>query len=132
MNRRIAALVAVAAALMPLIVWAQEVSTGSQATTSPDAMSDFTALAIIGGALTSVVTALINQSHWPSSVRLVVFFLLCTVTAGIDAYTKRQLDLEHWSRALIVVVASGWVTYLAARPALKDVEVRTTFAPSSS
>lgn len=121
MNRYLVTLFALAAALMPVLVWAQEESTRNQATTSPDAMSDFTAIAI-----TSVVTAVINQSHWPSWFKLTVFFLLCCLTSGIDAYTKRQLDLTHWSRALIIVVASGWVTYLAAKPALMQVEKGTT------
>lgn len=125
MHRSIPFLVAAFAFLaVPAIAFAQDA--GDRGTTSPDAISSFTAWAIIGGAIASVGTALVNQIHWPPIARLVVFFVICCVTAGIDAYANRELDLSNWSRALIVVVAAGWTTFLATRPALKDLELRTT------
>jgi drug/metabolite transporter (DMT)-like permease len=111
------------AAGWPVLVFAQD--TGDGQTTPIDSLSSFALWAIVGGALTSVVTAVINRSHWRSDFKLVVFFALCCLTAAGDAYFKRELSWADWSRALVLVVASGWTTYLAARPAIKQIEVAT-------
>jgi hypothetical protein len=107
----------------PVAVFAQEA--GDRGTTSPDAMSDFTLWAIVGGMLTSVVTAVINRNRWSSDVKLAMFFALCCVTAAGNAYVNRELDFENWSRSLLIVLASGWTAYLAAKPAIKTIEART-------
>lgn len=94
-------------------------------TTPVDQLSDFALWGIVGGALSSVATAVINRSAWPSTVKLAVFFLVCTVVSAGDAYFLRSLDFHHWSRALLIVVASGWASYQAAKPAIKQIEART-------
>jgi hypothetical protein len=119
-------LAAVAAALWPMLALAQDVGDGT--TTPLDSLSDFTMWAVLGGAITSGAAALLNQSHWKSLTKLAVFLVICMVTAGLDAYFKRELDFENWSRALLVVAFSGWGVYLAARPALKQLEAATTVA----
>lgn len=111
-------LVAAAAALWPLAAWAQE-------TTPVDQMSDFALWGIVGGAFSSVAVAVINRARWRSETKLAVFFLVCCVVAAGNAYVQRQLDWHYWSRALLLVIASGWITYMAARPAIKGIEART-------
>lgn len=121
--KRLIPFLAVVAAVMPLVALAQD--TGDGTTTPIDSLSTFALWGIVGGALTSVVTAAINRSKWPSDVKLGVFFALCCVTAGLNAYFNRSLDLANWSRSLLLVVAAGWTTYLAAKPAIKTIETRT-------
>lgn len=118
------ALVAATVALLPMMALAQDVGDGT--TTPLDSLSTYALWAIVGGAITSGVTALINQAHWKSVTKLGVFLGLCCVTAGVDAYFNRTLNLSDWSRALVFVVASGWTTYLATKGAIKQVEVATT------
>lgn len=112
-------------AILPLSALAQGAPGGE--TTPLDGLSTFALWSIIGGAVTSGVTALINQYHWKSVTKLAVFLTLCCVTAGINAYFNRTLDAHDWARSLMLVVASGWTTYIATKGAIKQVEVATTF-----
>lgn len=117
-------LVAVLAlAVWPVSVLAQDTGTGSS--TSIDALSNFALWSIIGGALTSVVTAVINRSNWSSDAKLGVFFGLCCIVAAGNAYFNRTLGIDDWLRSLLLVVASGWLTYQAAKPAIKTIEAKT-------
>lgn len=124
MNRRIWFVAAVLIALGPSVVFAQGAPGGEA--TPIDHVSDFAMWAIIGGFVTSVVTGVINRSHWASDVKLGVFLALCVVTSGLDAWFKRELDFHNVSRALLVVVASGVTTYLATKPAIQKLETRTS------
>lgn len=114
---------ALAAVLWPLVVVAQDTGTGDS--TSIDALSNFALWSIVGGAITSVVTAFINRSRWKSTTKLGTFFALCCFTAAGNAYFQRSLNFDDWVRSLLIVVASGWVTYLAAKPAIKQIEAET-------
>jgi hypothetical protein len=49
----------------------------------------------------------------------------------VDAEYQRTLDWHHWSRALLFVLASGQITYLAGKNAIKEFEARTTLGSSS-
>lgn len=122
-NRSLFLIAFVLAALWPAFALAQDTGTGSS--TSIDAMSNFALWSIIGGALTSVVTAAINRRAWSSDAKLAVFFALCCFTAGANAYFNRTLGVDDWLRSLLLVVASGLVTYQAAKPAIKQIEART-------
>lgn len=115
-----------ALALLLLLTTARALAQDAGGQTTPiDSLSDFALWGIVGGVISSVATAVINRSHWPSALKLTVFFLVCCVTAAGDAYFKRELDVANWSRALLLVTASGWTTYLAAKPAIKEVEAKT-------
>ncbi len=113
---------AIVLAGLPAVALAQ-VSDGT--TTPIDSLSTFALWGIVGGALTSVVTAVLNRRHWPSDLKFAVFFALCCLTAAGNAYFNRSLTMADWSRSLLLVVASGWTTYLAAKPAIKTIEART-------
>lgn len=123
-RRMVVVFAALAALLWPMIAFAQNVGDGT--TTPLDSLSDYAMWAILGGAITSGAAALLNQYHWKSITKLAIFLVVCMVTAGLDAYFKRELDFENWSRALLVVAFSGWGVYLAAKPALKQLEAATT------
>lgn len=103
---------------------AQENSDGMS--TPIDSLSTFALWAIVGGAISSVATGFINQQYWRPATKLIVFFIVCVVVAAGNAYFNRELDLANWSRSLLLVVASGWLTYLASKSAIKDIEARTT------
>lgn len=118
------ALLVAVVALWPMMVLAQGAPGGEA--TPLDQLSTFALWSIVGGAITSGVTALINQAHWKSVTKLGVFLGLCCVTAAIDAHFNRTLNLSDWSRSLLLVVASGWGTYLATKGAIKQVEAATT------
>lgn len=121
--RRTLFLLAALAALMPIAAMAQGATGGEN--TPVDRLSDFALWGIIGGFVTSIATAAINRQRWKSVTKLGVFLALCCVTAGLDAYFKRELDFHHWSRALLIVLASGITTYAAAKPAIKQIEAET-------
>jgi peptidoglycan/LPS O-acetylase OafA/YrhL len=124
MNKKIVALAAVLFALVPIVALAQD--TGDGTTTPLDSLSTFALWGIAAGIIGTFVVAIINQYHWPSTVKLGVFFVWCCLAAGVDAYFKRELDLADWSRALLIVFVSGQAMYIAAKPAIKEVEVNTT------
>lgn len=124
MNKRIAALVALFAALMPFLAMAQD--TGDGTTTPLDSLSTFALWGIAAGIIGTFVVAVLNQAHWPSTLKLAVFFAWSCVAAAVDAYFKRELDLADWSRALLLVFVSGQAMYIAAKPAIKEVETTTT------
>ena len=114
-------------ALLPMVAMAQDGSGGGN--TNPlDNLSDFALWAILGGAISSLATSVLNQAHWKSVTKFIMYFIVCTVVAAGDAYFKRELDFHNWSRALIFVLASGWVTFLAGKPAIKEIEVNTTLS----
>ncbi len=129
MRRMYVAIAAVGLAWWPMMALAQESVTDRS--TPLDDISDFTLWAVLGGALTSGVAAILNQQHWKSLTKLAIFLVCCMVTAGLDAYFKRELDFENWSRALLVVAFSGWGVFLAARPAIKQIEAATTIRPAT-
>lgn len=123
MNRKVAIIWAVILALMPITIAAQDVG----GTTTPvDSLSTFALWGIAAGIIGTLITAVVNQAHWPSTLKLTVFFVWCCAAAAVDAYFKRELSLADWSRALLLVFVSGQAMYLAARPAIKEVERRTT------
>lgn len=123
MNRRTLIILVTMAALWPAFALAQDTGTGSS--TSIDAMSNFALWGIVGGALTSVVTGIVNRSTWRSDVKLGVFFLLSCFTAGMNAFFNRSLNFDDWIRSLLLVVAAGWLTYRAAKPAITSIEAKT-------
>jgi peptidoglycan/LPS O-acetylase OafA/YrhL len=124
MKRSIIALAAFICALVPIVAMAQD--TGDGTTTPLDSLSTFALWGIAAGIIGTFVVAVINQYHWPSTLKLGVFFAWCCLAAGVDAYFKRELDLADWSRALLLVFVSGQAMYMAAKPAIKEVEVNTT------
>lgn len=121
-------LVAVAFLLKVDFTLAQE-ATGDGLTTPLDSLSTFALWSIVGGAVSSVATSVINQKHWQSTTKLVVFFVACVLVAAGNAYFNRSLDLANWSRSLVLVVASGWTTYYASKGAIKEIEAKTTLQP---
>lgn len=124
MNRKIVALWMVLVALLPWVAFAQD--TGEGTTTPLDALSTFALWGIAAGILGTFVVAVLNQAHWPSTLKLGVFFAWCCLAAAVDAYFKRELDLANWSRALLIVFVSGQAMYIAAKPAIKEVELKTS------
>jgi hypothetical protein len=109
---------------MPFLTMAQD--TGDGTTTPLDSLSTFALWAIVAGFVGTFIVAVINRAHWPSSAKFGVFFVWCCVAAAADAYFKRELDLSDWSRALLLVFAAGQATYIAGKPAIKEIEVKTT------
>lgn len=124
MNRKLVLFLSAFAALMPMIAFAQD--TGDGQSTPLDSLSTFALWGIVGGVIASVATAVINRSTWPSTIKLVVFFAVCCVVAAGNAYFNRTLDLADWSRSLLLVVAAGWTTYIAAKPAIVEIEQKTS------
>lgn len=121
-RRRTSVLIAVLAALWPL--WA--LAATGQATTPPDQMSNFALWGIIGGAALTYVSAFINREHWPDYLRFGTFFVFSLIYAGFDAYFARTLDFHNWSRAALVVIASGIGFYNLNRGAIKAFELATS------
>jgi hypothetical protein len=76
------------------------------------------------------VVAFINQQHWQSMTKFAVFFLWCVLAAAVDANYQRSLDWHNWSRALLFVFASGQITYMAGKNAIKEFEARMTLSSS--
>jgi peptidoglycan/LPS O-acetylase OafA/YrhL len=124
MNKKIIALAAFICALVPIVAMAQD--TGDGTTTPLDSLSTFALWAIVAGFVGSFIVAVINRAHWSSAVKFGVFFVWCCVAAAADAYFKRELDLSDWSRALLLIFVAGQATYIAGKPAIKEIEVRTT------
>jgi peptidoglycan/LPS O-acetylase OafA/YrhL len=124
MKRSIVVLAAFIFALVPMVAFAQD--TGDGTTTPLDSLSTFALWGIAAGIIGTFIVAIINQAHWPSTLKFVVFFAWCCLAAGVDAYFKRELDLADWSRALLIIFVSGQAMYMAARPAIKEVEIKTT------
>jgi peptidoglycan/LPS O-acetylase OafA/YrhL len=117
-------------ALVPIVALAQD--TGEGGTTPVDALSTYALWGIAAGIIGTFVAAVINQYHWPSTLKLAIFFVWCCIAAGVDAYFKRELSLADWSRALLLVFVAGQAMYMAAKPAIKEVEIKTTVtAPSA-
>jgi peptidoglycan/LPS O-acetylase OafA/YrhL len=124
MNKRIFAVIAVLVAFMPFLALAQD--TGDGTTTPLDSLSTFALWGIAAGIIGTFIVAIINQAHWSSTLKFAVFFVWCCLAAAVDAYFKRELDLADWSRALLLVFVSGQAMYMAAKPAIKEVEIATT------
>jgi hypothetical protein len=93
-------------------------------------MSDYALWALVAGFVGVLVVAFINQQQWQSTTKLAVFFLWCVLAAAVDAYYERSLDWHNWSRALLCVFASGQITYMAGKNAIKEFEARTTLSSS--
>jgi peptidoglycan/LPS O-acetylase OafA/YrhL len=123
MKKSIFALWALIFALSPIVALAQD--TGDGTTTPLDSLSTFALWAIVAGFVGTFVVAVINRSHWNPALKFGVFFVWCCVTAAVDAYFKRELDWADWSRALLLIFAAGQATYIAGKPAIKEIEART-------
>jgi peptidoglycan/LPS O-acetylase OafA/YrhL len=124
MKKLFVALMAVSVALLPMLALAQ-VDTGG--TTTPlDSMSSYALWSIAAGFIGAWVMALVNQAHWSSILKFATVFVWCMIAAGVTAYFKRELNLADWSRSLVLVFVSAQVMYAAAKPAIKQVELKTT------
>lgn len=124
MNRKAVLFLSGFIALMPILALAQD--TGDGTTTPLDSLSTFALWGIAAGIIGTFIVAVLNQAHWPSTLKFGVFFVWCCAAAAVDAYFKRELSLADWSRALLLVFVSGQAMYMAARPAIKEVEIKTT------
>lgn len=122
MHKRYAVIFAALFALSPIVALAQD--TGGN-TTPLDSLSTFALWAVVAGFVGTWVVAVINRAHWSSAMKFGTFFVWCCATAAADAYFKRELDLANWSRALLLVFAAGQATYIAGRPAIKEIEAKT-------
>ena len=94
-------------------------------TTPVDQISDFAMWSAIAGFLGTWVMAGINRARWSSVTKFAMYFGWCILAAAITSAVKRELDLDNWSRSLLIVFAAGQATYLAGKSAIKQVEVST-------
>ena len=126
MNRRIWIVCAVLVALgWPVAALAAD-PTPLSTTTPWDSISDFVAWAIGSGVLASIATAVFVKWHARPIFKVVAYLAICCVAAAINAYTKRELDLHDWSRALILTVMSGWGFYRLSKTAMDELSLITT------
>lgn len=124
MGRRWFVVFAVAAAIWPAFVAAQD--TGEGESTSIDAMSDYALYAILLGFAGTYVGAFINKTHWPGYVRFATFFVWSVLAAAGDAYFKRELDWSNWVRAFLVVLVAGIGFYNLNKGSIKAFEAATS------
>jgi peptidoglycan/LPS O-acetylase OafA/YrhL len=123
MERRWFVVLAVAVAIWPAFVLAQDTGTGE--TTSIDALSNFALWSLLGGSITSLATSIIGRARWQSETKLAAFFVLSCITAGINAYFNRSLNFDDWVRSLMIVLVSGIATYHATKPAMRAIDAKT-------
>ena len=122
----VALLLAVAVAglwLAQAVAYAQDVGEGES--TPLDALSDFALWSMAAGFIGTFVVAAINRQRWRSYTKFATFFIWCLVLAAVNSYFTRTLDFDNWVRSLLLVFAAGQATYLAGKPAIKEVEIAT-------
>lgn len=115
-------LVAIAIFLAPALAFAQEVGDEPPPL---DALSNADLWGIFVGMAVPFVVAAINRVTWDSAWKWLTFFAASLIAAAGTVLVRDDLDRSNYLRTALLVLASATTFYLAWRPAIKDVEVKT-------
>jgi hypothetical protein len=74
-------------------------------------MSQFAQLAILIGALTPFLVAIVQRSHFSSRLRTVIGVTMSLIVATLTAYLHGDMNLHSWATAAIGVVGAAAVAY---------------------
>lgn len=122
-------LMAAAAALLPALAMAQNVS--GDTPPPPSVLDDFFRMpptqlwAILLGMMTPAITAVINRVRWASDIKLAVWLAVCIITTAITVLIRGDISGRNYLSILLVILVFGALTYQATKPAIKTIEVRT-------
>lgn len=74
-------------------------------------MSNLAQWSLIVAFFVPIVVATINQSHWSSRVKALVFFAVSLVAAAGTAFFQGDLTGKRWLDASLLIVAGGAAYY---------------------